>query len=383
MANPTARFISMTSEQLAQLLEVPHVPLLETIKSLASSGVIDPTSAVPTGTRNNPQTRSCRFTGEPGKRAAMLVVAAQAPERMPQFLAAWQDLEEQALARAQEEQARARAQEAGHDEDDFFETCCTVADMVAKRLSVDNGVALLAVCSAVDTCYGTSFWDAVRGMMQVLPEAEPDLEAVSAPQPAPEPLRPLDAPEPVPPSLRPLDLSVPIPPEEAHLWLTVGDIAHRMLSTRQKINAQLQRAVLQYRDRDGWHPTREAEGLCRPYLEKKSNGKEVVSLRWRVEILDRLVPEQSEVVPIERLLKHHKIAITGRYFYKLAQTANLLRSETEETPEHKKVSYKVLVDPQWGKNVPDSKTERSTQPLWYPERFFDLLDYLGITAKAA
>lgn len=94
---PSQRMLSMTSQEIADLVESRHDDVKRSIERLAERGVIvqPPMADVPgTDTMGRPRTtKVCVFTGEQGKRDSIIVVAQLSPEFTARLVDRWQELE--------------------------------------------------------------------------------------------------------------------------------------------------------------------------------------------------------------------------------------------------------------------------------------------------
>lgn len=86
--------LSMTSLEIAALVESRHDSVKRTIERLANQGVIElpPTVEIKTATK---PVSVYRFTGEQGKRDSIVVVAQLSPEFTAKLVDRWQELEKQ------------------------------------------------------------------------------------------------------------------------------------------------------------------------------------------------------------------------------------------------------------------------------------------------
>ena len=86
--------MSMTSQEIADLVESRHDSVKRTIERLANQGVIEfpPSVEIPTATK---PTTVYQFTGEQGKRDSIIVVAQLSPEFTARLVDRWQELEAQ------------------------------------------------------------------------------------------------------------------------------------------------------------------------------------------------------------------------------------------------------------------------------------------------
>lgn len=87
--------ITMTSREIAELVESRHDDTKRAIERLAERGVIEfpPMAEIPTATK---PMRVYVFTGEKGKRDSIVVVAQLSPEFTAKLVDRWQELEAQA-----------------------------------------------------------------------------------------------------------------------------------------------------------------------------------------------------------------------------------------------------------------------------------------------
>lgn len=86
--------MSMTSLEIAELVESRHDSVKRTIERLANQGVIEfpPLVEIPTATK---PTAVYQFTGEQGRRDSIVVVAQLSPEFAARLVDRWQELEKQ------------------------------------------------------------------------------------------------------------------------------------------------------------------------------------------------------------------------------------------------------------------------------------------------
>jgi len=86
--------ISMTSQEIAELVEKRHDNVKRTIETLAYQGVISrPQIEDGIKSANGVVPRHYRFTGEQGKRDSIIVVAQLSPEFTARLVDRWQELE--------------------------------------------------------------------------------------------------------------------------------------------------------------------------------------------------------------------------------------------------------------------------------------------------
>ena len=86
--------LTMTSQEIADLVEKRHDNVKRTIETLANQGVIESPQIeeIPTATR---PAAVYVFTGEQGKRDSIIVVAQLSPEFTARLVDRWQELEDQ------------------------------------------------------------------------------------------------------------------------------------------------------------------------------------------------------------------------------------------------------------------------------------------------
>ena len=80
------------------------------------------------------------------------------------------------------------------------------------------------------------------------------------------------------------------------------------------------------------------------------------------------------------LLKQFNVDMSAREFNKKLIEHGILREcERQSTKDKNKVKkFKNLVDTTWGENQVNTKNQKETQPLYYEDKFMDLLKKLGI-----
>lgn len=83
---------SMTSKEIADLVEKRHDNVKRTIESLAASGVIESPHSEEISTATRPVTVYV-FSGEQGKRDSIIVVAQLSPQFTARLVDRWRELE--------------------------------------------------------------------------------------------------------------------------------------------------------------------------------------------------------------------------------------------------------------------------------------------------
>ena len=80
------------------------------------------------------------------------------------------------------------------------------------------------------------------------------------------------------------------------------------------------------------------------------------------------------------MLKEHNADISVIKFNKKLVELGILKECTRQSTKDKnKVKkFKNLVDTTWGENQTSPKNQKETQPLYYEDKFADLLKKLGI-----
>lgn len=99
-----AAAMSMTSREIADLVDSRHDSVKRTIETLAAKGIIvQPPSVDEPGTDSMGRPRATQvyvFSGEQGKRDSIVVVAQLSPEFTARLVDRWQELEAQAASQA-------------------------------------------------------------------------------------------------------------------------------------------------------------------------------------------------------------------------------------------------------------------------------------------
>lgn len=91
-------------------------------------------------------------------------------------------------------------------------------------------------------------------------------------------------------------------------------------------------------------------------------------------------PSKGILKSATELLKQFNVGISARKFNLLLLEHGILRECTRQSTKDKtKVKkFKNLVDTTWGENQTSPKNQKETQPLYYEDKFMDLLKKLGI-----
>lgn len=89
----TSTNMTMTSREIAELVESRHDSVKRTIERLISSGVIQSPPMVNFKNINNVEGQEYIFTGEQGKRDSYVVVGQLCPEFLAKVIDRWQELE--------------------------------------------------------------------------------------------------------------------------------------------------------------------------------------------------------------------------------------------------------------------------------------------------
>ena len=91
----SSEVLTMTSREIAELVESRHDSVKRTIERLAAQGVIESPPLVDFKNINNVAGQEYVFTGEKGKRDSIIVVAQLSPEFTARLVDRWQELENQ------------------------------------------------------------------------------------------------------------------------------------------------------------------------------------------------------------------------------------------------------------------------------------------------
>ena len=91
-------------------------------------------------------------------------------------------------------------------------------------------------------------------------------------------------------------------------------------------------------------------------------------------------PSKGILKSATELLKQFNVNMSAREFNKKLIEHGILREcERQSTKDKNKVKkFKNLVDTTWGENQTSPKNQKETQPLYYEDKFIDLLKKLGI-----
>lgn len=96
--------------------------------------------------------------------------------------------------------------------------------------------------------------------------------------------------------------------------------------------------------------------------------------------LPAYTPSKGVLKSATELLKQFNVDMSAREFNKKLVELGILREcERQSTKDKNKVKkFKNLVDTTWGENQVSTKNQKETQPLYYEDKFADLLKKLGI-----
>ena len=97
-------------------------------------------------------------------------------------------------------------------------------------------------------------------------------------------------------------------------------------------------------------------------------------------LLPVYTPSKGILKSATELLKQFNAGISARKFNELLIGKGILKEYTRQSTKDKnKVKkFKNLVDTEWGENQVNPKNSKETQPLYYEDKFMDLLKKLGI-----
>ena len=89
-------------------------------------------------------------------------------------------------------------------------------------------------------------------------------------------------------------------------------------------------------------------------------------------------PSKGILKSATELLKQFNVGISARKFNLLLLEHGILRECTRQSTKNEVKKFKNLVDTTWGENQTSPKNQKETQPLYYEDKFMDLLKKLGI-----
>ena len=90
-------------------------------------------------------------------------------------------------------------------------------------------------------------------------------------------------------------------------------------------------------------------------------------------LLPQYTKSKDRILPISDLLKKNYINMSAIAFNKLLIEKGILKECTRKTSSGRDKKFKMLVDTQWGENLVNPKCPKETQPMYYQDKFCELL----------
>lgn len=90
-------------------------------------------------------------------------------------------------------------------------------------------------------------------------------------------------------------------------------------------------------------------------------------------LLPQYTKSKDRILPVSDLLKKNYINMSAIAFNKLLVEKGILKECTRKTSSGRDKKFKMLVDTQWGENLVNPKCPKETQPMYYQDKFCELL----------
>lgn len=90
-------------------------------------------------------------------------------------------------------------------------------------------------------------------------------------------------------------------------------------------------------------------------------------------LLPQYTKSKDRILPVSDLLKKNYINMSAIAFNKLLVEKGILKECTRKTSSGRDKKFKMLVDTQWGENLVNPKCPKETQPMYYQNKFCELL----------
>ena len=90
-------------------------------------------------------------------------------------------------------------------------------------------------------------------------------------------------------------------------------------------------------------------------------------------LLPQYTKSKDRILPVSDLLKKNYINMSAIAFNKLLVEKGILKECTRKTSSGGNKKFKMLVDTQWGENLVNPKCPKETQPMYYQDKFCELL----------
>ena len=90
-------------------------------------------------------------------------------------------------------------------------------------------------------------------------------------------------------------------------------------------------------------------------------------------LLPQYTKSKDRILPVSDLLKKNYINMSAIAFNKLLVEKGILKECTRKTSSGRNKKFKMLVDTEWGENLVNPKCPKETQPMYYQDKFCELL----------
>ena len=90
-------------------------------------------------------------------------------------------------------------------------------------------------------------------------------------------------------------------------------------------------------------------------------------------LLPQYTKSKDRILPVSDLLKKNYINMSAISFNKLLVEKGILKECTRKTSSGRDKKFKMLVDTEWGENLVNPKCPKETQPMYYQDKFCELL----------
>ena len=90
-------------------------------------------------------------------------------------------------------------------------------------------------------------------------------------------------------------------------------------------------------------------------------------------LLPQYTKSKDRILPVSDLLKKNYINMSAIAFNKLLVEKGILKECTRKTTNGGNKKFKMLVDTEWGENLVNPKCPKETQPMYYQDKFCELL----------
>ena len=90
-------------------------------------------------------------------------------------------------------------------------------------------------------------------------------------------------------------------------------------------------------------------------------------------LLPQYTKSKDRILPVSDLLKKNYINMSAIAFNKLLVEKGILKECTRKTSNGGNKKFKMLVDMEWGENLVNPKCPKETQPMYYQDKFCELL----------